>query len=150
MATRTVSRRTPIGSITSKFVQFLAVDLEAKDLAKRADALKSELKDFAEANGEADENGHKIYALEAPVEVKGKHFAGFMRQRRVSQVFDEEAAEALCTERGFQREEFISVQEYVDQDKIARLYAEDRISDKEFKSLVKERETFAFVPVKGD
>lgn len=137
-----------MGGIASKFVQFLAVDLDAKDLAKRADALKAELKDFAQANGEPDENGHQIFSLESAVEVKGKRFAGFMRQRRVSQVFDEDAAERLCEDKGFKREEYISTQEYVDQDKIARLYAEDRLTDDEFESLVKERETFAFVPVK--
>lgn len=95
-----------------------------------------------------EEKGHRIINLPAPVEVGGKVYTGFMRQRRVSQEFNEEKAQALCEQRGFNKDDYVSVQEYVDQDKIYRLYAEDKITDDEMKELISENETWAFVPVK--
>lgn len=148
MATRTVKRRTGVGAVQGTFLQFLTLAAEAKTITKRATTLKGDLMSFAEDHGEEDEKGHRLHTLAAPVEVGGQKFLGFQRQRRVSAIFDEEAASTLCEEKGFERSDYISVQEYVDQDKVARLYAEDKISDEEFESLLPETETFAFVPVK--
>lgn len=148
MATRTVKRRTPAGSVAAKFLQFLTLGAEAKALTKRQGDLKGDLLTFAEEKGEEDDKGHRLHTLPTPVTVGGITYTGFMRQRRVSQQFDEDGARELCEKKGFDRDDYISVMEYVDQDKVARLYAEDKISDEEFEALLPESETFAFVPVK--
>jgi len=111
--------------------------------------IKKDLMAFTEANGEPDDMGHLLHTLATAIEVGGQRFKGFMRQRRVSQVFNEDAAKALCEAKGFTIDEYISVTEYVDQDKVARLYAEDKITEAEFDALVEENITWAFVPVKG-
>lgn len=152
MGNRTVPRRNPQANqrsgVAGKFAQFLALSNEVKTLNSRVGEIKKDLMAFTEANGEPDEKGHLLHNLATAVEVGGQRFKGFMRQRRVSQVFNEEAAHALCASKGFDREDYITVTEYVDQDKVARLYAEDKITEAEFDALVEENITYAFVPVK--
>ena len=149
MATRTVQRRsTPSTGVAGKFAQFLALTNEVKTINGRAGELKKDLMAFTEVNGEPDEKGHLLHTLATTIEVGGQKFKGFMRQRKVSQVFNEDAAQALCQNKGFDRSDYISVTEYVDQDKVARLYAEDKITEAEFEALLDENITWAFVPVK--
>lgn len=143
MATRTVTRRTPKNGVAAKFFQFITLQAEGKALTKRQNELKEDLRAFAVEHGEEDENGSLIYEVEG---VPG--FAGFANQRRVSQKFNEDAAEALCEKKGFAKKDYISTTEYVDQDKIARLYAQDKITEEEFDSLMEETITWAFVPTK--
>lgn len=150
MATRTVTRRSaarPAG-VAGKFAQFLALTNDVKTLTGRAGEIKKELMSFTEQHGEPDEKGHLLHTLADAVEVGGQKFLGFMRQRRVSQTFNEDAAKTLCEAKGFAIDEYISVTEYVDQDKVARLYAEDKITEEEFDVLLEENITWAFVPVK--
>lgn len=151
MATRTVARRSPAArpaGVAGKFAQFLALTNDAKAITTRASEIKKELMSFTEQHGEADEKGHLLHNLADAIEVGGQKFKGFMRQRRVSQTFNEDAAKSLCETKGFDRDDYISVTEYVDQDKVARLYAEDKITEAEFDALVEENVTWAFVPVK--
>lgn len=149
MATRTVARRSPRpAGVAGKFAQFLALTNDVKSLTGRAGEIKKELMAFTEQHGEPDEKGHLLHNLANAVEVGGQKFKGFMRQRRVSQTFNEDAAKALCEAKGFTSEEYISVTEYVDQDKVARLYAEDKITEEEFDTLLDENITWAFVPIR--
>jgi len=132
-----------------KFIEFLDLGAKAKALTERANVVKNELSEFVDAHGNVDEEkGHKVLTLPDPVEIAGKRYVGFMRQRRVTTTFNEEKAEELLTKKGIDREDFISTQEYVDQDKVYRLYADDILTEEEMKSLLDEKETYAFVPTK--
>lgn len=144
-------RSTGVDSISARFQHYLALGRGAKDMTDRAGVLKKDLLEHAAEHGEADEKGSLTFRLLQPVDDgTGKKYAGFTKQRRVSQAFNEERAEALLAEKQIDRSQYISTQEYVDQDKVARLYAEDLLTDVEFNSLIDENVTWAFVPVKEE
>ena len=155
MGTRTVrrsaTRATGVEPTSARFMQFLSLKANAAAMTSRADILKKDLSEHATQFGtEDEEKGHRIVTLPHPVEVNGNRFTGFMRQKRpATPVFNEERAEELCQSKGFKREDYISVQEYVDQDKVYRLYADDLLTDEEMKSLLDQGDpTWAFVPIK--
>ncbi len=131
--------------ISAKFMQYVVLQRDIKEHTARLNSIKKELAEFAEGV-EPDDKGH--YAVDMPATDGATRFLGFMRQRRVSQSFNADRAEELLTARGVSRREFISTTEYVDQDKVARLYAEDRITDDEFNSLLDTNISYAFVTTK--
>jgi len=134
--------------IAGLFKQFLVLGAEERALKARRETLKASLNTFVLENHEEDEEkGHLVYRLPAPVD-DGKYFYdGFMRQRKVTQVFLEDAAEELCAAKGLEPDEYTT--RYVDQDKVVRLYAEEKITDEEFGNLFDNNESWAFVPIKG-
>ena len=152
MATRTVRRSTSANPIVTMFQQFMTVKAQGALLSTQETRLKKDLSEFADKNGtvEDEEAGHKVIRLPAPFEIGGKTYVGFMRQRRAgAQTFNEERAEALLKEKGIDRSLYITTQEYVDQDKVYRLYAEDVLTDDEMKGLLDQADpTWAFVPMK--
>lgn len=151
MATRVTRRATGVEPISMRFQHFLSLGRAAKDMTERQGVLKKALMEHAMQHGEADEKGTQVFLLpEAVDDGSGKRFKGFSRQRRVSQSFNEDRAHALLEEKGIDRDAYISTQEYVDQDKVARLYAEDVLTDTEFNALLDENITWAFVPLKED
>lgn len=156
MATRTVRRSgaqaTGVEPISARLIQFLTLTKNSADMKARADLLKKDLASHADAHGTVDEEkGHRVFLLPTgPVDVGGKRYSGFMRQKRVPQpAFNEERAQELCEAKGFEKDQYISIQEYVDQDKVYRLYADDLLTDEEMKSLLDQADpTYAFVPMK--
>lgn len=145
--TRTV-RRTPRTGVLAKFRQYVALGQEAKAINKRANDLKTDLRDFVVANHEVDpEKGHLNYFFDEPVDVGGIRYLGFQQQRKVTQVFHEDKAEALCQRLGLDPDEYTT--RVIDQDKIVRLYADEKITDKQFNSLYADEESWAFCLVKG-
>jgi hypothetical protein len=145
---KTVARRkttpNPSGML---LIQYLTHKKAESDAKKAAEKVKGELKEVTEKyHTEDPEKGHHIHTLPEALDFLGQKFTGFMNQRKVSQVFHEDRAEALCQEKGFDLEDYTT--RYVDQDKIVRLYADDKITQEEFDSLSEEVETWAFVPVK--
>lgn len=136
------------GPIVRTFLEYISLSNMSKGVAARANVLKSQLMEHAAAHGWEDEKGHLVFNLDADVEKDGTWYAGFMRQRRVSQSFNEEKAEALLAAKGIDEEQYVSYQRYVDQDKVSRLYADDVLTDEEYQSLIDQTETWAFVPVK--
>jgi len=143
--TKTVTRR-PKAGIVGKFVQFLGLQHEQAELKKRVEALKKELSTFADDNGVVDdEMGHLVYDLDEPVDTPKGRYRGFMRQRRVSNVFNEDKGEKFLRRKGLYDQ---CLSTYLDQDKVARLYADDKITEKEWDALFDSNETWAFVPVK--
>ena len=144
MATKIVPRRNGAAGL---LVQYLALGTQETEIKRRRSTLKGDLVALAEQQHEEDpEKGHLIHTLPEPVVVDGRTYSGFMKQRKVSQAFLEDEAEALCQEKGFDLDEYTT--RYVDQDKIVRLYAEDKITEDEFARLHENTVTWAFVPVK--
>lgn len=145
--TKTVTRRT--ASKTSqleKFRQFLGIQAEKAELTKRENILKTDLGNFADEHGVRDEEkGHRVVTFPESISTVKGLFRGFMRQRRVTSVFQEDVAEKLLRRKGLY-EECLST--YLDTEKIDRLYAQDKITAKEYDSLTKENVTWAFVPIK--
>lgn len=157
MGSRTVKRTNAdpqsagVDPITTRFAHFLGLKSNAASMSARAEVLKKDLAAHATEFGEVDEEkGHLIFRLPQPLQVGDNLYVGFMRQKRVPDPsFNEERAKALCEEKGFKKEDYISVTEYVDQDKVYRLYADDLLDDDEMKSLLDQADpTWAFVPMK--
>lgn len=147
--TREVTRNRPTG-ISGRLAQYLALGQEAKAVTKRQAEIKSDLLSFVEQDGNHEideEKGHLLHTLPEPVVIGTTAYTGFMKQRRVGQSFLEDEARALCEAKGFDLDDYTT--RYVDQDKIVRLYAEDKISDEEFRSLTEETITWAFTAVKS-
>lgn len=145
-----MSRTPSMTPIERDFMQYLWLQEDIKNLQDQASKIKKTLIEHAETHGEVDDKGHQIFGLPKSLQMDGKSYVGFMRQRRVSQVFNEDRAEELCQSKGFEEETYLSTETYVDQEKITRLYADDLLTDEEFQSLIDTNETWAFVPVKGD
>jgi hypothetical protein len=144
--TKTVTRRR-VSPMAAKLVQYLTLQKQVKDTNKMLADLKGDLTEFTEKHHEKDpEKGHMLHTLAEGVDFLGQRYSGFMRQRKTSQVFLEDKAQALCEKKGFDPDEYTT--RYVDQDKVVRLYAEDRISEAEFNRLYETTESWAFVPVK--
>lgn len=154
MATRTVRRTASANPIVTQFTQFMTLKAQAALLATQESRLKKDLSEFTDANGtvEDEEVGHKVIRLPEAIEVAGKRYVGFMRQRRSgAQTFNEDKAEALLKEKGIDRSQYVTTQEYVDQDKVYRLYAEDVLTDDEMKGLLDQADPiWAFVPMKEE
>jgi hypothetical protein len=147
MATKTVSR--PRAGVPGKFAQFVSLKASAKELTDRANDIKNELMVWAEKNAKPDEKGHLVHTLAASVVAGGATFSGFMRQRKVKELFNEDRATDLLVGKGIPASQFTSTLTYVDQDKVARLYADGKITEAEFDSLIDKTVEWAFVPVKA-
>lgn len=142
---KTVARRPSAESMF--LLQYLTHKRTAAQANKEAEQAKAQLKEIVEKSHVEDpEKGHHLHSLRTPLDFLGQTFTGFMNQRKVSQVFLEDKAEELCKEKGFKLDSYTS--RYVDQDKIVRLYAEDKITQEEFDSLSNEVVTWAFVPIR--
>lgn len=145
--TTTVKRKQPI---IAKFVAFLDLHYhQSKEIDKRANDLKKELNTYVEQRGEETDQGHLLVELPDPVTVGGVQYRGFMRQRKVSATFLEDAAQKILEAEGIDPSLYLSTITYVDQDKVARLYAEDKITEQQYDEMIDNKVTWAFVPVKA-
>jgi hypothetical protein len=68
-------------------------------------------------------------------------------RRSVSTVFNEETAEPILKRKGVLDE---ALSTYIDQEKVYRLLAEGKISEKDIEKMFEEKESFAFWPVEGE
>lgn len=157
---RTVSRRVTVvdavepqppitaTALVSKAIAFLTLTGEAKSANEKAGTLKKEMMDALQVAGEPDEKGHRYLYFKNPIKVGGKFFSGVKRERRVSTLFDEDAAERILSEKGLLSEvQQVVTTTVLDQDKIYVLNQEGAISDEELDQMFSENETFAFKPV---
>ena len=144
----TTARKHARAGVAGKFLQFLVLKAQAATAVKRADEIKVELMAFAEASGIEDEKNHKVHTLASPVEAGGTEFTGFMRQRKITESFDDATAEKILVKKNLLAEAQTTVT-YIDQDKVMRLYADDKITQRELDKMITKKESFAFVPVKA-
>lgn len=153
--TTTVKRRATFNPVET-FLQHLTLKHEGKTLTNRSESLKKRLKEWLPTAPEAYENdkGSKFVDLDEPVQVGGKTYTG-MELRRVSGkvVFNEETAEKVLLRKVRKDPDIVvdASSSYIDQDKIARLHQEGRITDKELESMFETGDpTYAFWPVEGE
>lgn len=146
-----MKRANSLDPITREFMQYLWLKEDIKRLQEQEAKIKKSLIKHVEEHGEVDEEkGHLTFPLGTSITVDDTSFSGFMKQKRVSQSFNEDRAKALCESKEIAEEEYTSTEIYVDQDKIARLFAEERLTEEEFDSLIDRNESYAFVSVKAD
>lgn len=131
---------TALDRIGREYVQFR---LRREELAKVESERKSELMDYLSNLAPTDDKGNVVTSLTAPI----GDVAGFKRERRVSNVLNEEAAAALIEKYGLEEEcyETITV---LNEDALLGANFAGKISDEEIASLYTEKETFALILVK--
>lgn len=145
-STRTVRRRSTGSTIVGKLQQFLALKDEVKTSTTRLDSLKKDLTKHVAEHGEVDDKGHRNFVLPEPLEYGEKSYTGFQQQRRVTQSFNDEAAEELLKRRDLWERAVVMVPQ-IDQNEVFVLNQEGLLTDDELDSLFVERETFAFRPI---
>lgn len=140
-------RRSSVSTFEAKARQFLAIRAEEKQLGIRKKALQQLLQPQVVENGDFDEiAGHRTLAFSQPIEVDGKAYTGLKQEKRVSKVFDEDAATEILKAKNLW-EEAIETIEVIDHDKVYALHMEDKITEEEMDRILVEKETFAFVTV---
>lgn len=146
----TTLKRKPTAPVWAEdFKEHLTLKHQASIVTRRSDAIKKRLKEsFDSLRGlRVNENGSKFVDLPETIEVGGKAYSGMEMRRSVRTSFNEEAAEKILKKKGVYEE---ALSTYVDQDKIYRLLADDKISEKDLDSMFEEQESFAFWPVEGE
>jgi hypothetical protein len=146
-------RRTAFDPVTT-FREHMVLKAEGSRITKRATALKDRLKKWLPEAPEGYENekGSVFVDLEETLTVDGKSYRGMELRRSVSTKFDEDEA-AKVLRRKQEKDPTIladAQSSYIDQDKIYRLVAEGRITEKELAKMLPESESFAFWPVEGE
>lgn len=123
--------------------QYLQFRRGRERFQKNEDILKKDLMLFLTANGEQDGRGGAVFMLEDPID----EVAGIKRERRVSQILDEEAALELVTKYKLEDSclETITV---LNEDGLLAANFAGVVPDEEIKALYTQKETFAFVLVK--
>lgn len=123
--------------------QYLQFRRGRERFQKNEDILKKDLMLFLAANGEQDGKGGAVYTMEDPID----EVAGIKRERRVSQILDEEAAMELVLKYGLESSclETITV---LNEDGLLAANFAGVVPDEEIKALYTQKETFAFVLIK--
>lgn len=161
-ATRT-TRRTPAAKSNSLSGQalYLAVKefcgLKANDAAAktRLDETKKVLSSTVEIDGYEDDKGHFRIDFDKPVEVqhwdtKAKAIvtrvcSGLLRQRRVSQSLNEEAAEKILRKKGIY-DECTTTITVIEPDAITKAYYQGKLTEAELDKMFSTSVTWAFIP----
>jgi hypothetical protein len=146
-------RRTAFDPVTT-FREHMVLKAEGSRITKRATALKDRLKKWLPEAPEGYENekGSVFVDLEETLEVDGKAYRGMELRKSVSTKFDEEEAARILNLKTAKDKTILADAQssYIDQDKVYRLLAEGRITEKDLDKMFKESESYAFWPVEGE
>lgn len=133
----------PVSSVSALVQQYLTFRAARERFAKNEDTFKKSLMESLAESGDPDEKGNRFFTLEAPIE----GVSGVKRERRVSQVLDEEAAVALVKKYGLEKDCLETIQ-VLDEDALLAANFAGQIPDDEMQALYSQKESFAFVLVK--
>jgi len=128
----------------SKVREFLGLRSRVEDLTAQRDALKSELSDIVDTDGEPDEKG-SLY-VQLPEEIDG--YTALKRQRKVSQSLDSEVAEKLLKEKNLFDRCYV-MEPVLKEDEVMACLYDGLLSEEEIDIMFPKRVSFAFVPVKA-
>lgn len=144
-ARRVVKRSTTGGvndtAIVTWFREFAGLKDQIKQLGSRESEIKDRLKDAVEARGYEDNEGH--FWFELPEEIDG--FTKLKKEKRSREVLNQERAMELVKAKGLEKK-CIKMVPQLDLDALAAARWEKQISDEEFKALIDQTTTWAFVP----
>lgn len=150
MTTITRSKAKSTTSVVEEFKQHLVLKIEAATLTARADKLKSNLKALIPTlpGSYENESGSKFWDLPETLTLLGQSFKGMELRASTSTTFNEDEAEKILKKKGVYEE---ALSTYVDQDKVYRLVADGKITEKELDKMFETSDVrYAFWPVKGE
>lgn len=128
----------------SKVREFLGLRSRVKDLTAQQDAIKSELSDIVDTDGEPDEKGSLYVYL--PEEIDG--YVALKRERKVSQSLDADTAEKLLKEKGLFDRCYI-LEPVLKEDEVMACLYDGLLSEEEIDIMFPKRVSYAFIPVKS-
>ena len=146
------ARRTPTPAfdLMSTAIDLITNKARAAELTKRAGKARDALIKYVEKHAQIeDEKGSQFLSLPEPFEFGGSTYTSLKREKRSSQVFLEEEAEALVRSKGLWEQASTTIT-VLDQDKIFILNQEGKISDDEIDELFDEKVTWALIPSTGE
>lgn len=123
--------------------QYLQFRKGREGLQKNEDTIKKSLMDLLAEEGSPDDKGNRFFELDEPID----GIKGVKRERRVSQVMDDEHALGLIKKYGLEDTclETITV---INEDGLLAANFAGLIPDSEVSTLYTEKESFAFILVK--
>lgn len=147
MAT-SVRRKAKVDPVET-FAQHILLKAQGAVITTRADALKDRLKKaFSEFPGiYANENGSLFFDFPRTISDGKKNYKGMEHRRSVTTVFNEEKAERRLKAKGVYEEALTPV---LDQEKVYRLLAEGKITEKDVEYMLDKGERWSFYPVEGE
>lgn len=126
-----------------RILQYLSFRKARESLQREEDGLKKVVTDDLVAEGEEDDKGNFFLYLDAPVE----GVRGVKRERRISQVMDEDAVLAIIKAHGLE-DSCIEHVPVINEDALLAANYRGEITDDEMKSVYSPKESWAFVLVK--
>jgi hypothetical protein len=144
-------KRRAAEAVEDVFAQHITLKRQASVLSTRSDALKNRLKKwFGETVSEdvyLNENGSKFYDFPETISDGKESYKGMELRRSVGTKFNEDEATKILKRKGVYEQALTPV---LDQDKIAVLLQEGKITEKDMDKMFEETESFAFWPLKGE
>ena len=128
----------------TKVVEFITLRSRIDDMTKQQSAIKSELSELVETEGEPDEKGNLWLRL--PHEVDG--FTALQRQRKVSQSLDEDTAVEILKSKGLYDRCFTMMPILKEDEVMACLY-EGLLTEEEVDSMFPKKVSWAFLTSKA-
>lgn len=128
----------------TKVIDFITLKRRIDDMTKESSAIKAELSDLVDTEGEPDENGHLWLRL--PHEVDG--YTSLQRQRRVSQSLDQETAEELLKKKGLYDRCFV-MEPVLKEDEVMACLYEGLLTEEEIDEMFPKKVSWAFIPSKA-
>jgi hypothetical protein len=122
----------------AKKYAFLKSQLDFLD--KEQKALRLELFETLDTNGEADSKGNIV--LELPTEVEG--YSAIVKQRRVSRKVDEAVAEEIIAEKGLEDTLYKTIR-VIDEDALMAALYSDELTEEEIEKMYPQSVTWALV-----
>lgn len=123
--------------------QYLQFRKGREGLQRNEDSIKKSLMDLLAAEGESDDKGNRVFDL--PESIDG--IRGVKRERRVSQVMNEELALELIKKYGLE-DTCLQTITVINEDGILAANFSGDIPDSDISDLYSEKESFAFVLLK--
>jgi hypothetical protein len=128
----------------TKVSTFLSLRSRIDDMTKEKSVIQAELSDLVDTTGEPDEKGSLW--LHLPHEVDG--YTALQRQRKVSQVLDQDEAESILKSKGlFDR--CYEMQPVLKEDEVMAAHFEGLITEAEIDKMFPNKVSWAFVPKKA-
>ncbi len=146
MATRVA--RPKADSPEKIFQEHIVLKREGKVITTRAEKLKASLKTmFASLSFYENEHGSKFYDFASTISDGKTDYKGMELRKSVSSLFNEDEATKILQRKGVYNEALTPV---LDQEKVWRLLAEGKITEKDIEKMFTDKESFAFWPVEGE
>lgn len=129
--------------ISGLLQQYLTFRKARERFAKNEDRFKKVIMEALDAQGQPDDKGNRFYHLDTPLD----GVAGVKRERRLSQILDEDAALEVI-DRYKLHESCLETIQVINEEALLAANFSGVIPDKEMQDIYQQKETFAFVLVK--